>query len=642
MSDIIAVALNKLNADPKNVRKTYTKESIESLSASILANGVIQNLVVRKAPKGRYLVTAGGRRLAALNLLAERGEIGADYAVNVFVRDAGDATELSLTENVMREAMHPADQFEAFKALFDEGKSIKDIAARFGTTEIIVNRRLALAKVSPVLFAAFRAEDMTFEQLAAFTITDDHARQEEVWNVLPSWDRSANTIKRRLAVNEVPASDKRLALIGGLEVYEAAGGPVRRDLFAEQGGGFACDSGLLEKLVAEKLEAEAETVKAEGWKWVEWCPQQPDNIYQMARVYPQRIDLNDDDQAKLDALTERYDELAAQIDADQEDEGAEAALSAVEQEIAVLQKREEAYRSEDLSIAGAIVTIDHWGKVSVLRGLVRDEDKKKAEATEGKQGGTTEDADGALKSTALTHSAALIEDLTAQKTAALRVELANNPEIALVAVVHAMLLKVQYRTAWGIPGHQSALEISVTHEVLDGSMKRPAENKALEAWGSLEENYGHRLPGDPADLWEWLMDQSQSELLQLLAYAAAHSVNAVEKKFSSRSHALAHADQMGRALNVDMRDWFETTAESYFSHVNRPTIQAVVAEVRGEDFAAGVGNMKKGEAAEYAAKSIKDSGWLPPHVRIASDPNAEGETETSEEKDEHSFPMAAE
>ena len=639
MSDIIAVALNKLDADPKNVRKTYTKESIESLSASILANGVIQNLVVRKAPKGRYLVTAGGRRLAALNLLAGRGEIVADYAVNVIVREAGDATELSLTENVMREAMHPADQFEAFKALFDEGKPIKDIAARFGTTEIIVNRRLALAKVSPVLFAAFRAEDMTFEQLAAFTITDDHARQEEVWNALPSWDRSANTIKRRLAADEVPASDKRLALIGGIEAYEAAGGPVRRDLFAEQGGGFACDSGLLEKLVAEKLEAEAETVKAEGWKWVEWCAQQPDNIYQMARVYPQRIELSDEDQAKLDALTERYNELAAQIDADQDDEAAEEALSAVEQEIAVLQKREEAYQGDDLAIAGAIVTIDHWGKLSVLRGLVRDEDKRKAQDVDGHQGGKA--GEDEPKGTGLIHSAALIEDLTAQKTAALRVELANNPDIALVAVVHAMLLKVQYRRSWGLPGHQSALEIAVTHEALDGSMKRPADNRALEAWGSLEENYGHRLPGDPADLWEWLMDQSQGELLQLLAYAAAHSVNAVEKKFSNRKEALAHADKMGRALNVDMRDWFETTVESYFCHVNRPTIQAVVAEVRGEDFASGIGGMKKGEAAEYAAKSVRDSGWLPPHVRIASDPDAEGEAATGDYNEE-AFPMAAE
>lgn len=641
MSDIIAVALSKLDADPKNVRKTYTKESIESLSASILANGLIQNLVVRKAPKGRYLVTAGGRRLAALTLLAEQGKIATDHSVNVMVKEAGDATELSLTENVMREPMHPADQFEAFKALADEGKPIKDIAARFGTTEVIVNRRLALAKVSPVLFAAFRAEDMTFEQLAAFTITDDHARQEEVWRELPTWDRSAQTIKRRLTAEEVPATDKRLTLIGGLEVYEAAGGPVRRDLFSDNGGGFACDSGLLEKLVAEKLEAEAEAVKAEGWKWVECAPQQLDNIYQMGRVYPQRFDLNDEDQAKLDALTERYDELAAQIEANEEDEAAELALTEIELQMTALRKAEEAFTVDDIAVAGAIITIDHWGKLSVIRGLVRDEDRKKAHAQVSEGGDGEGEADGAPKSPALTHSAALIEDLTAQKTAALRVELANNPDIALVAVVHVMLLKVQYRTSYGIPGHQSALEIAVTHEALDGSMKRPAENRALEAWGNLEENYGYKLPGDPSDLWEWLVDQSQSELLQLLAYAAAHSVNAVDRKFSSRKDALAHADQMGRALNVDMCDWFETTAESYFAHVNRPTIQAVVAEVRGEDFAAGVAGMKKGEAAEYAAVSIKDSGWLPPHVRIAPAPDVEDKAE-KDATTSKTLPMAAE
>jgi ParB family chromosome partitioning protein len=642
MTEIVSIPLNKLDADPKNVRKTYTAESLESLASSILANGLIQNIVVRKAPRGRFLVTAGGRRRAALLLLADRREIAADFGVSAIVKDAAEATEISLTENVMREPMHPADQFEAFKALVDEGKPIKDIAARFGTTEIIVNRRLALAKVSPALFAAFRAEDMTFEQLAAFTITDDHARQEEVWRELPNWDRTAQTIKRRLTTDEVPASDKRVTLIGGLEVYEAAGGPVRRDLFSDNGGGFACDSGLLEKLVAEKLNAEAETVKAEGWKWVECALQQPDNIYQMGRVYPQRIDLSEEDQAKLNELNQRYDELAAQIEAEEGDEAAEAALSDIEQEIAALQKAEEAFQSEDLLIAGAIVTIDHWGKLALIRGLVRDEDRKKAQAPASHGKDDTSDGESAPKGATLTQSAALIEDLTAQKTAALRVELANNAEIALVAVVHATLLKVQYRAAYGIPGHQSALEISVTHEALDGSMKRPAENRALEAWGSLEENYGYKLPGDPADLWEWLMDQSQGELLHLLAYAAAHSVNAVERKFNSRKDALAHADQIGRALDVDMRDWFETTAESYFSHVNRPTIRAVVAEVRGDDFAAGIAGMKKGEAVEYAAKAIKDSGWLPPHVRIAPDPNAEDEAQAEAAPAENTLPMAAE
>lgn len=234
MTEIVTIALSKLDADPKNVRKTYTVDSVEALAASILANGVLQNIVGRKAAKGRYLVTAGGRRLAALKLLAGRGDIAKDYGVDVRVREDDDATEISLTENVMREAMHPADQYEAFKALVDEGKSVKDVAARFGTTEVIVNRRLALAKVSPALLALYRSDEMDFDQLAAFTISDDHARQVEVWESLSSWDRNAHTIKRRLTSEEVPASDKRLTFVGGLEAYEAAGGAVRRDLFDEK------------------------------------------------------------------------------------------------------------------------------------------------------------------------------------------------------------------------------------------------------------------------------------------------------------------------------------------------------------------------------------------------------------------------
>lgn len=105
MTEITTIALSKLDADPKNVRKTYGTESVEGLAASILANGVLQNIVGRKGTKGRYLITAGGRRLAALKLLAERGDIAKDYGVEVRIKEAEDATEISLTENVMREAM---------------------------------------------------------------------------------------------------------------------------------------------------------------------------------------------------------------------------------------------------------------------------------------------------------------------------------------------------------------------------------------------------------------------------------------------------------------------------------------------------------------------------------------------------------
>lgn len=637
MTEIVIVPLNKLDRDPLNVRKTYTVESIVALAASIKANGVLQNLIVRKAPKGRYFVLAGGRRLAALELLAEQGEITRDQPVEAKVREADNAIEISLTENVMREQMHPADQYEAFKALADQGKSVSDIAARFGTTEIIVNRRLALAKVSPVLVAAYRAEELSFEQLAAFTISDDHARQEEVWNGLQSWDRSAHTIKRQLTAEEVPASDKRIAFIGGLDAYEAAGGPVRRDLFSETGG-FACDSGLLEKLVLAKLESLAEPVKAEGWKWVEFAASQPDNLYQLGRVYPQKIALSEADQAAIDQLSEEYDSLAELIEAGAANGDAETRLSEVERQIETLREGEEAYQAEDLVKAGAILTLDYHGRLAVHRGLVRDVDVETDDGNTASDGGTATEPKAGAK---LSHSAALIEDLTAQKTAALRVELANNPDIALVAVVHAMLLRVAYGS--GYMSEQSALQISLTHERLEGSMKRPDNNRALAEWERIRENYGHKITGNPADLWDWCLEQSREELLNLLAFAAAHSVNAVETKHSGdRKKAFAHAGQIGQALNVDMRDYFTPTAESYFSHLNRQSIEAAVVEVRGADFASGVSAMKKAEGAAYAEKAVMDSGWLPAYIRIAPVPGEDESGAQAESAEIHPFPVAAE
>jgi ParB family chromosome partitioning protein len=74
-----------------------------------------------------------------------------DHAVPCKIVCAEEAAEISLAENIIRQAMHPADQFEAFKALVDEGMPIEDVAARFGVTPLVVQQRLKLANVSPVL-----------------------------------------------------------------------------------------------------------------------------------------------------------------------------------------------------------------------------------------------------------------------------------------------------------------------------------------------------------------------------------------------------------------------------------------------------------------------------------------------------------
>ncbi|MDX1053327.1 hypothetical protein GOL41_26775 [Sinorhizobium medicae] len=62
---------------------------------------------------------------------------------------------------------------------------------------------------------------------------------------------------------------------------------------------------------------------------------------------------------------------------------------------------------------------------------------------------------------------------------------------------------------------------------------KDAENcKGLSAFNDLADNYGHHLPGNPVDLFDWLLEQPPNVVLMLLAFGAAHSVNAVEKKFT--------------------------------------------------------------------------------------------------------------
>src|SRR5580692_10714809 len=178
---IASIPLNKLVAWDGNVRKTGASEGLSELSASIAAHGVLQSLVVRKTNRGKFAVVAGRRRFLALTSLAEGGTISADAPVPCrVIPGSADATEISLTENVVRAPMHPADQFEAFRELVDAGASIADVAARFGITEGAVRQRLKLARVSPSVYDAYRTGDLTLEQVQAFAVSDDHVAQDRV------------------------------------------------------------------------------------------------------------------------------------------------------------------------------------------------------------------------------------------------------------------------------------------------------------------------------------------------------------------------------------------------------------------------------------------------------------------------------
>ena len=208
MTDTTSIPLNKLTAWDGNVRKTAGADTaLAELAASISAHGLLQSLVVRKGKKGTYAVVAGGRRLAALLQLAEAGKIANDYAVPCqLIADDADAAEISLAENAVREQMHPADQLDAFRDLSDKGMPAADIAARFGVTDKVVEKRLKLARVSPIIIAAYRDGKLDLEQVMAFAISDDHKAQEKLLEVLRNMDDDPRSIRRALTDGEIPAS----------------------------------------------------------------------------------------------------------------------------------------------------------------------------------------------------------------------------------------------------------------------------------------------------------------------------------------------------------------------------------------------------------------------------------------------------
>ena len=362
------VPLSRLSLAPENVRKTPPDPRADAeLKASIAALGLLENLIVRAdepEEKGtdRYAVVAGGRRLKAIQALVEDGVLDADHPVPCLLK-SGDVepAELSLAENVVRIAMHPADQVVAFTKLVQAGQSVSSVAARFGLSERLVEQRLRLGNAAPELLDAYRADAIDLEVLKAFAVTTDRERQLAVWEQVSAqgYRPSAWQVKRLLTEERVPEATA-VARFVGVEAYEAAGGQVLRDLFArdDESGVWFEDPVLLEKLATDKLQAAAVEL-ATRWKWasamieVEWG-----DTARYGRIEPQPAERTPEEQAEIGKLEARQAELA-ELDDDEwtqetltEAESIETRLDEIEGAI----ETRAVFRREDFAMAGCIVT----------------------------------------------------------------------------------------------------------------------------------------------------------------------------------------------------------------------------------------------------------------------------------------------
>lgn len=644
----VFIPLNKLKKHPRNARKTpHSEASIEAKAASIAAKGILQNLVVEPEtngegePTGFYLVSIGeGRRLAQM-LRVKRKQIKKTEPIRCVIDTANDAAEISLDENVTREDLHPADQFERFRELSeDRGWGAEEIAARFGVTAHVVKQRMRLGAISPKLLQVYRDGDLTLDQLMAFAITDDHARQEQVFENL-SYNRDPSNIRRDLTKMNVAATD-RCAVFVGAQAYTEAGGTIIRDLFTEDRGGFFEDPALVDRLAVEKLEGIAAQVQeAEGWKWTAAYLDFP-HAHGMRRAYRHPVELSEEDATAYDAAQDELERLNAEWEDAEIDLPAEvdARLAELEAEIERIDAKRHAFDPDDITRGGVFVVVAHNGDVRIERGFIRAEDEAPEPEPKEAEGGETvidgvrvngdgeildsEDREGNDETEQEPEEEAgnagkplpdsLIRDLTAHRTLGLRLALGEQPDIALIAVVHTLAAQTYYRG--GSTAH--CLEISPTSNYLAAHADGIEDTAAAKMLADRHAGWAAAMPRDVADLWDFVAGLDHTSLMALLAHCASRTVNAVKLPWeSSKRRAHETADKLATAVTLDMTAHWTATARSYFARVTKARILAAVRDALGDEAAAQIADKKKVEMAEAAEQLLAGTGWLPPVLRTA-------------------------
>ena len=642
----IMIPLKRLVASPYNQRKKKrVQATIEALADNMLAVGQLQNLVVHamrvRAKKAQeYGVSAGEHRRLALLCNVERGEITMDHEVRCIVISEADAILASASENDLRVPAHPADQFLAYKALADQGRTTEFVAAVFKVTPRLVAGYLRLASVSPKLFDLFANDEMSLDQIKALATTDDHQRQESAWFSANRWSRDPHSLRNRLRGDKLTFGNRMVQFVT-VAAYEAAGGEVERDLFSTGEEGLILNRELLDRLFDEKVAAMVESYKAEGWLWVE---ARPTFDYEEQRPYTtlnaEQAPLTTEQQAEYDKLQKRMDEVIEAMQAsDDADEGAEGHLndeeySALEREsdalneaINVYDDREGFYTSEQKKVSGVVVTVNYEGKLQVYRALVRREDQKNAR--------TVLEAAGAEVPHKLTknargvHSEKLILNMTARRTAAVRSALASNVDVALVATVHRLALQFIYKRHTEL----SAVRICNDRPMHSVSRSAPEVSELSEygAFYSAVEAVKAQVPKDPNELFGWLLGQPQQAVLNILAVCTAISLNGV-----SRAEEGNPINAIAGALELDLAAYWKPTREAYLNHVSKDRIVAVVSEVVSKEQGARLAKMKKGEAAQEAETLLAGKNWLPEFMVAAEVATARtyyGDDEDDEEDD---------
>ncbi|WP_122988068.1 ParB/RepB/Spo0J family partition protein [Escherichia coli] len=594
----VSVPLASLIKSPLNVRTVpYSAESVSELAESIKGVGLLQNLVVHALPGDRYGVAAGGRRLAALNMLAERNILPADWPVRVKIIPQELATAASMTENGHRRDMHPAEQIAGFRAMAQEGKTPAQIGDLLGYSPRHVQRMLKLADLAPVILDALAEDRITTEHCQALALENDTARQVQVFEAAcqSGWGGKpeVQTIRRLVTESEVAVAGNSKFRFVGADAFSPD--ELRTDLFSDDEGGYV-DCVALDAALLEKLQAVAEHLReAEGWEWcagrmepVGFCSEDAGTYHYLPE--PEAV-LTEAEEERLNELMTRYDALENQCE--------ESDLLEAEMKLMRCMAKVRAWTPEIRAGSGVVVSW-RYGNVCVQRGVqLRSEDDAADDADRTEQ--------VQEKASVEEISLPLLTKMSSERTLAVQAALMQQPDKSLALLAWTLCLNVFGSGAYSKPAQ---ISLECKHSSLTSDAPSGKEGAAFMALMAEKARLAALLPeGWSRDMTTFL-SLSQEVLLSLLSFCTACSLNGVQTRECGHT-SRSPLDTLETAIGFHMRDWWQPTKANFFGHLKKPQIIAALNEAGLSGAARNAEKMKKGDAAEHAEFHMKDNRWVP-------------------------------
>ncbi|MTE01675.1 ParB/RepB/Spo0J family partition protein [Paracoccus sp. YIM 132242] len=549
-----SIPLADLYLSDMNPRQEADPEGIALLADSIAMIGLIQPIAGVRDEIGKIGIVAGGRRWRAIKLVFERDPALADIRpdlARVPVRLAPDeatARAWAAVENTAREDLHPADEIRAFDRMREGGADVPTIARTFGITEAHVYRRLALAALPAPVLDALKAGEITLGAAKAFTIADDEALALSVLDRIRGNEVSEHRLKQILQPEAINAGSDRRARFVGIDAYRAAGGRISADLFAD--ATLLHDTDLLDRLFAEKLEAEADVKEAE-WAWIvtlaeSYVPY--GTVEKMARLYRVEGDLTEEQ-------AERYDELAELAEAEVLDEDGQAELEALQ---AILDGD---FTDEQRRFGGWFMCVAQDGQIRMDGPYVRPEDRTAAIEAGVLTGHAAQPIESGKEDAPKSpYSGALVADLQAMRSAAVQGAMLDKPELALD------LLAYTFAQAWGGPLAVRTDETPIKPATETGFAPDP------RLLGGAHEGEGEDTASE-ADPFDAFRAKGKKHRNAVLALILARSL-----KYSDRDPIFARVEAETKA---HVRQVWTPTAENFFSRVSAGYLDALHLDLTG-------------------------------------------------------------